>query len=344
MSTGLLSHSKPSSKHFSYSLRYLLSHSSHFISKRPYLFMLLRLAVAFNLCLWTTSCGGKKRLKNDIRIDGSSTVLPITSAIAEEYGKVEPRVRILVGKSGTGGGFKKFLAKETDINNASRKIKSQEVNLAQARGFQYIELPVAYDGITIIIHPSNDWAQWITPMELKKIWESGSQVKLWSQIRKEWPQKAIKLFGPGTDSGTFDYFTKVINHKEHSSRKNYTMSEDDNVLVTGVAGNKYAMGYLGFAYYSENKDKLKALPVGKDKKSAIIPSMKNINSGSYKPLSREVFIYIHKNAAQRPEIKSFISFYLSQASNIVNEVGYVPLTQAEYKQALSNFSRFVAHQ
>ena len=304
---------------------------------------------SINFCLFflvttftSLSCdsGKPSGLKGQVQIDGSSTVFPITEAIAEEYREMEPTVRVTIGVSGTGGGFKKFLAKETDINDASRGIKEKEVRIAKENGIKYLELPVAYDGITVVINKANTWAQFITLAELKRIWEPGSQVKMWSDIRKEWPVKEIKLFGPGTDSGTFDYFTKAINGKDRASRTNYTMSEDDNVLVIGVSGNKYSLGYLGFAYYYENKTKLKMVAVGEDKK-AVFPTIKTINNGSYKPLSRPVFIYVSRSAITRPEVKSFVKFYLDKAPRIVKEVGYIPLPDSGYTKAKSNLVQFI---
>ena len=286
------------------------------------------------------SCG-KSSTRKHVKIDGSSTVFPITEAIAEAYRLVDGETRVMVGVSGTGGGFKKFLAKETDINNASRTIRAIEIKMAKKRGVKYLELPVAYDGITVIVNKANDWVQSMTPMELKKIWEPGSQVTLWSQVRNGWPEEKIELFGPGTDSGTFDYFTKAINGKEHVSRKNYTMSEDDNVLVTGVSGNKYALGYLGFAYYHENRSKLKAVAIGKSEETAVLPTMKTINNGSYKPLSRPIFIYVSQGAFARPEVRSFTNFYLDKAPSIVSKVGYVPLPDSGYTKAKSDLTRFI---
>ena len=284
-------------------------------------------------------CSSKKA-QSYVKIDGSSTVFPITEAIAEEYRQVKPDIRVTVGVSGTGGGFKKFLANEIDINNASRSIKSTEIKMAKERNIRYLELPVAYDGITVIVNKDNDWAHSITPAELKKIWEPGSQVKLWSEVREGWPEKKIELFGPGTDSGTFDYFTKAINGREHVSRKNYTMSEDDNVLVTGVSGNKYALGYIGFAYYYENMKKLKVVAIGEGDQ-AVTPTIETINNGSYKPLSRPIFIYVSQKASTRPEVRSFVNFYLDTAPKVVKKVGYVPLPGSEYAKAKSNLIRFV---
>lgn len=278
------------------------------------------------------------KLKGKVIIDGSSTVFPITEAIAEEYRNEEPRVRVIVGVSGTGGGFKKFIAGSIDINDASRTIKDKEIKKAKKVGISYFEIPVAYDGITVVINKENTWATSITVKELNKIWKSGSTVKTWKDVRESWPDKKIKLYGPGTDSGTFDYFTKAINGKSHSSRANYTMSEDDNVLVTGVKSNKYAMGYFGYSYYKENKDKLKALPI--DSINGIVsPTVKTINDGSYHPLSRPIFIYVSRNSLKKLQVKSFVSFYMKKAAEIVEEVGYVPLSKNDYKKSLDQVNK-----
>ncbi len=267
-----------------------------------------------------------------ISIDGSSTVFPITEAVAEEFRNTAPKVKVTIGVSGTGGGFKKFLAGTTDINNASRKIKDKELAIAVKEKIEYIEIPVALDGITVVVNKENTWATEMTPEELKKIWNTGSTVKKWKDIRPNWPDKEIKLYGPGTDSGTFDYFTEAINHKSRSSRSDYTMSEDDNVLVTGVAGDKYALGYFGYAYYYENQKKLniKALSITHSNKS-VIPTLDTIRDGSYGPLAREIYIYVRKDTFKRPEIKSFVQFYLEE---LVKDVGYVPLVEANYKKSL----------
>jgi phosphate transport system substrate-binding protein len=272
-------------------------------------------------------------LRGKVKIDGSSTVFPITEAVAEEFGKKHPRIRVTVGVSGTGGGFKKFSAGEIDINDASRSIKDSEVKIAKKNNVEFIELPIAFDGISVVINPKNDWVNTLTVGELKKIWQAGSIVKTWKDIRSDWPDRKIRLYGPGTDSGTFDYFTKAINGKSHSSRSEYTKSEDDNVLVQGVSGDRDSLGYFGFAYYVENKTKLKAVAI-KNKKDPVLPSEQSINDGSYSPLSRPIFIYVRKSALKRPEIFEFVKFYLENAAILSKEVGYVPLPKDQYQKGL----------
>lgn len=281
------------------------------------------------------------KLNGVVKVDGSSTVFPITEAIAEEYRKAQPRVRVTIGVSGTGGGFKKFTAGEIDINDASRKIKGKEVKLAKKKGVQFLELPVAYDGLTVIVNKDNNWVDHLTVKELNKIWMPGSKVKTWKDVRSSWPNREIKLYGPGTDSGTFDYFTKAINGKSQASRSDYTKSEDDNVLVNGVAGDKDSLGYFGFAYYIENKNKLKAVPIiNKGAKKAVSPTLTTINNGTYAPLSRPIFIYVSKKSAKRAEVFNFVEFYLNQAGKLVQEVGYVPLTDKQYQAELKKFNKF----
>ncbi|VAX31168.1 Phosphate ABC transporter, periplasmic phosphate-binding protein PstS (TC 3.A.1.7.1) [hydrothermal vent metagenome] len=277
-------------------------------------------------------------LKGTIRIDGSSTVFPITEAVAEEFGKKYRRVRVTVAVSGTGGGFKKFSIGETDINDASRPIKSSEKKLAQKNGTQYIQLPVAFDGISVVVNPKNTWLDYLTVAELKMIWEPGSQVTTWKDIRADWPDRKIRLYGPGTDSGTFDYFTGAINGKSHASRSDFTKSEDDNVLVQGVAGDRDALGYFGFAYYTGNKDKLKIVPI-KNKSEPVAPSLTTINDGSYAPLSRPIFIYVSEKAVQRPEVAEFVEFYLKNAAVLSREVGYVPLPKSQYDEGLDKLKK-----
>lgn len=272
-------------------------------------------------------------LNGTIRVDGSSTVFPITEAVAEEFGKKHPRARVTVGVSGTGGGFKKFCAGEIDINDASRPIKSSEIKIAQKNGVEFFQLPVAFDGISVVINPKNTWVDHLTVAELKKIWEPGSQVVTWKDIRASWPDRKIRLYGPGTDSGTFDYFTGAINGKSHASRSDFTMSEDDNVLVQGVAGDRDSLGYFGFAYYSENKNLLKVVPI-KNKTAPVAPSQKTINDGSYSPLSRPIFIYVSKKSVKRPEVNAFVEFYLENAGELSKDVGYVPLPKSQYDEGL----------
>lgn len=282
-----------------------------------------------------------KDMRGSVKVDGSSTVLPITEAIAEEFGKVFPRIRVTIGKSGTGGGFEKFSKGETDINNASRTIKSGEADRMKTAGIGYIGLAVAHDGISVVVNPQNTWVDHLTVAELKKIWQPGSKVTQWSDIRPNWPKEPIRLYGPGTDSGTFDYFTEAVNGKSHVSRGDFNKSEDDNALVTGVAGDKYALGYFGFAYYVENAKKLKVVPIDNGK-GPVTPSFETIKNGSYAPLGREVYIYVADKASQRPEVAEFVRFYLNNASDIVKDVGYVPLSKDKYQAGLGTFDKFVS--
>ncbi len=280
------------------------------------------------------NAAGKSDLSGTVKVDGSSTVFPITEAVAEEFRAVAPRVRVTVGVSGTGGGFKKFLAGETDINDASRRIKSKEVSKAEEKGIKYIDLPVAYDGISVVINPKNDFVDYLTVEELRKIWQPGSSVKRWSDIRPGWPAKPINLFGPGTDSGTFDYFTKKVNGKSGASRPDFTASEDDNMLVHGVAGDKYALGYFGYAYYAENKDKLRVVPIDAGA-GPVAPSGVTINNGTYKPFSRPIFIYVRVKSLKKPEVAAFVNFYLKNAGALSKEVGYVPLQGKSYASSIA---------
>lgn len=299
------------------------------------------LLVSFQVDASTSSKSNKVKLSGVVRVDGSSTVFPITEAVAEEFGKVQPRVRVTVGVSGTGGGFKKFTKGEIDINDASRRIKDKEKKRAQKNKVEYMEIPVAFDGISIVVNPKNDWVDELTVAELNKIWKPGSTVKTWKDVRASWPDKEIKLYGPGTDSGTFDYFTKVINGKSQKCRSNYTKSEDDNVLVKGVAGDKYSLGFFGFAYYIENKGKVKSVPIrNKGEKKAVSPTAVTINNGSYAPLSRPVFIYVGKKASQKPQVREFTKFYIQQAGALSKEVGYVPLPQKDYDSWLEKYKQF----
>jgi phosphate transport system substrate-binding protein len=297
------------------------------------------LAGMLTLLIASAGFAGSKALKGTVKVDGSSTVFPITEAVAEEFGmlKKHRRVRVTVGISGTGGGFKKFLAGETDINNASRSIKQKEIDKARKNGVKYIELPVAYDGLSVVVNKKNTWVDYLTVAELHKIWKRGSTVKTWKDIRPNWPDLKIQLYGPGTDSGTFDYFTEVINGKSQVSRSEFTKSEDDNVLVKGVAGDKGSLGYFGFAYYVENKDKLKVVPIKQGNKKPVAPTMTTINNGSYAPLSRPIFIYVNLQSAKRPEVREFIRFYLNNAKELVKEVGYVPLLDRDYRKYLDQF-------
>jgi phosphate transport system substrate-binding protein len=304
----------------------------------------LILSSAFALAFGAlVGCGGgkqagtgtevKKELTGTIKIDGSSTVFPISQAVAEEFMKENPGVKVTVAESGTGGGFKKMAAGEIDIADASRTIKDDEKSAAAAKGIEPVEIPVAYDGIAVVVNKENKFVDSLKVEELKKIWEPNSKVKTWKDVRPEWPAEPIKLYGPGTASGTFDYFTKEIVGEEKKSRTDYTASEDDNVLVKGVEGDKGALGYFGFAYYLENKDQLKIVKIDAGK-GAIEPTEKTIKDGTYAPLSRKIYIYPAKKALARPEVKAFVKFYLEMAKDMVKEVGYVPLPDSDYQKGL----------
>lgn len=274
-----------------------------------------------------------KDLSGEIIIDGSSTVFPISEAVAEEFRKIHPNVNVPIGIAGTGGGFKKFAAGEIDISDASRPIKDEEKAAAQANGIEFVEFMIAYDGLSVVVNHDNDWADNITVEELKKIWAPDSTVMKWNEVRPEWPAETIGLYGPGTDSGTFDYFTEAINGKAGDTRKDYTPSEDDNVLVQGIAGDKYALGYFGYAYYVENTDKLKVLKVDNGK-GAVEPDFETIKNGSYSPLSRPLFIYVSKKALEKEHVKEFVRYYLTEGTKLIGSVGYVPLEESEYPKQL----------
>jgi phosphate transport system substrate-binding protein len=279
-----------------------------------------------------------------IAIDGSSTVFPINEAMAEEY-KKKGGGDVTVASSGTGGGFKKLCAKEIAIAGASRPIKPSEVDACKANGVEYIELPIAFDGIAVVVNPQAKWVDKLTVTELKKLWEPEAQgkVKTWADVRKGWPKDEIHLFGAGVDSGTYDYFTAAVVGKEHSSRGDYTSSEDDNVLVKGISTDKLALGFFGFAYYDENKESLKLVPIddGNEQNGAgaIAPSHDTIAKGTYQPLSRPIFIYVNKDEADRNEVKSFIEFYLGDGLKLIEEVGYIKLPNDAYKLASERFAK-----
>lgn len=276
-----------------------------------------------------------------VKIDGSSTVYPITEAVAEDFQIAKKgKIKVTVGISGTGGGFKKFCRGETDIVNASRPILKKEMDDCKAAGVQYVEMPVAYDALTIVVNPKNDWSRAITVAELKKIWEPAAQGKItkWSQVNPAWPDDTIKLYGAGADSGTFDYFTEAIVGKAKSSRGDFTASEDDNVLVQGVASDRNALGFFGFAYYVENQKKVKAVAVDGGK-GGIIPSAKTVEDGSYQPLSRPIFIYVNIKAAERPEVKELVEFYMNNAAALVKEVKFFPLPAQAYTTNLEHLNK-----
>jgi phosphate transport system substrate-binding protein len=274
-----------------------------------------------------------------VQIDGSSTVFPVTEAVAEEFQQAKKgKVKVTVGISGTGGGFKKFCRGETDIQDASRPILKSEMEDCKKAGVEYIELPVAFDALTVMVNPKNNWASVMTVAELKKIWEPSAQGKItnWNQVRPKWPDAPLKLFGAGADSGTFDYFTEAITGKAKSSRGDFTASEDDNVLVQGIANDRNALGFFGYAYYAENKDKLKAVAVDNGK-GGVAPSEKTVLDGSYQPLSRPIYIYVSKKAAAKPEVREFVEFYLKNAPKLVREVKYVPLPDKLYTMGANRF-------
>ena len=298
--------------------------------------------LAVSCALLATRVSGAA-VEGSVAIDGSSTVYPITEAVGEEFQKANPKTKVTIGISGTGGGFKKFCAGETDISNASRPIKPTEVEACKTAGVEYIELPVAYDGLAILGNPKNDWATCITVAELKTLWVPEAQGKImkWSQVRAGWPDKDIRLFGPGVDSGTYDYFTEAVVGKEHSSRGDFQSSEDDNVLVQGIASDTQALGFFGVAYYEENKGKLKLLGVDDGKPEngdgCITPTVQTIENGTYQPLSRPLFIYVKKSAADRNDVKAFVHFFLTQAPTLVKEVGYVPFKTDAYQMVRKRF-------
>ncbi len=275
-----------------------------------------------------------------IKIDGSSTVFPIAEAVAEEFQIAKRgKVRVTVGIAGTGGGFKRFCRGETDISNASRPILKEEMDACRAAGIKYLELPVAFDALTVVVNPKNTWVKNLTIADLKKMWEPGAQQRVtrWNQVRSEWPNEPLMLFGAGADSGTFDYFTEAVNGKAKASRGDYTASEDDNVLVQGVENNNNALGYFGYAYYVAHKERMRAVEIVNPKGQPVGPSIDNVNNGTYQPLSRPLFIYVRDTAATRPEVKEFIEFYLTKGADLVKEVGYVPLPAASYQLTLKHF-------
>lgn len=286
------------------------------------------------------SAGGSN-LSGQVQADGSSTVLPIMEAVAEEFQGANSGVQVTVGSSGTGGGFKKFCAGETDISNASRPIKQEEIELCQKANIEYIEVPVAYDGLSIVVNPQNDFAGCLKVDELKKMWEPAAQGKVsnWSQVRSGFPNQPLALYGPGTDSGTFDYFTDAINGEEGASRGDYTASEDDNTLVQGVSQDQGGLGYFGYAYYEQNKDKLKLVEINGGK-GCVAPSPQTIADGTYAPLSRPLFIYVKKEAAARPEVKALVEFALaSENKELITEAGYVPLPDDAVALVKSRFEQ-----
>jgi phosphate transport system substrate-binding protein len=279
-----------------------------------------------------------------IRIDGSSTVFPITEAVAEEYQKENSAIRITVGISGTGGGFQKFCRGETEISDASRPIKPVEIEQCKKQGVEFIELPVAYDGLVVVVNPKNTWVDHLTVAELKKMWapEAQGKVTRWNHVRTGWPNRELHLFGAGVDSGTYDYFTEAIVGKEGASRGDFTSSEDDNVLVQGVAGDELAVGFFGIAYYEQNRNRLKAVPIddgnAANGQQPVAPSVESVKNGTYQPLSRPLFIYVSKSAADRPNVRGFVDYYLKESDGLVSEVGYVSLGDEGYRLTGKHFA------
>ncbi|MDQ3052048.1 MAG: PstS family phosphate ABC transporter substrate-binding protein [Bacteroidota bacterium] len=307
--------------------------------------------------LFLTSCGGKTetgatsdtpQMEGEVKIDGSSTVYPISEAVAEEFRNEQPKVKVTVGLSGTGGGFKKFSRGETDINNASRSIKSSEIKACEENNISSLEIEIAFDGLSVVVNPENNFVNEMTVAELKMMWSPEAQNKItrWNQIRKEWPNEEFHLYGAGTESGTYDYFTEAIVGESHKSRGDYTASEDDNVLVQGVSTDKNALGFFGFAYYEANMDKLKLVAIDdqddSNGKGAILPSVETVKNKSYTPLSRPLFIYVNSVAIQRPEVTEFVKFYINNAAELSREVGFIPMTEEEYAIQMKQFEEFMS--
>lgn len=293
---------------------------------------------------WTLTVGCSKDdsagggLSGKVEIDGSSTVYPISEGIAESFEKDNPGIKVTVGQSGTGGGFKRFTKNEIDISDASRPIKAEEHQACEENKVEYIELPIAYDGLTIVVNKENDFVEQLAVDDLKKIYLANSAAKTWKDVNPAWPDLAIKVFSPGTDSGTFDYFFKdVVAADGQSARSDMSTSEDDNQLVTGVAGEKGAIGFFGASYYFTNKDKLKAVAIVNPKGKAVLPSAETIESGEYAPFSRPLFIYVNLESAKRPEIKKFVAYYLKNAAEMANKVQYVALPDEISQRALEHY-------
>jgi len=295
----------------------------------------MRSAAILALSGLLAACSDGGNGSQTVRIDGSSTVFPITEAVAE-YFQTEHRgrFRVTVGLSGTGGGFKRFCAGETDISNASRQIKETEVEACEEAGVVYLELPVAWDGLSVMVNPQNDPVQCLTVEELRRIWEPGSEVQTWQDVRPEWPDEEIRLYGPGTDSGTFDYFTEAVLGESGASRPDYQASEDDNVLVQGVAGDRWSLGYFGYAYYVENPDKLDLVAVDGGT-GCVEPSEETIENQTYAPLARPLYLYVNVASLERPEVRAYVEFMLEHARELVPPTGYIPLSHQRYQENLS---------
>jgi phosphate transport system substrate-binding protein len=280
-------------------------------------------------------------LSGSITSDGSSTVFPIMEALAEEFNGQASNVQVTVDVSGTGGGFERFCAGETDISNASRAIKQEEIDACAANGINYYEFEIAYDGLSVLVNPENDWVTCLTVDQLKQIWIAGSTVTKWSDVDPSWPAEDIALYGPGTDSGTYDYFTAEINGEEGVSRDDYTPSEDDNVLVEGVAGDRNALGFFGYAYYEQNQDRLKLVEVDGGN-GCIAPSPETIQDGSYAPLSRPLYLYVNADSLTRPEVQEFMRYSIAEVGTFIAEVGYVASPAQIYIDAQAKLEAAIA--
>ncbi|MGH8866775.1 MAG: phosphate ABC transporter substrate-binding protein PstS family protein [Actinomycetes bacterium] len=307
-------------------------------------------AIALTLSLGLAACGGAdagsdtgsgKDLSGSISIDGSSTVAPLSTAAAELFQSENPNVRVTVGTSGTGGGFEKFCAGETDISDASRPIEPDEAKVCQEKGIDYSQLQIANDALTVVVNKENDFADCLTTEQLNKIWEPGSKVKSWKDVDPSFPDEPIELFGPGTDSGTFDYFTEEINGEEGASRTDYSPSEDDNVIVQGVSGSTGGMGYFGYTYYEQNTDKLKAVEIdGGD--GCVAPGKKVAQTGEYKPLSRPLYIYPKTESMKKPHVKGFVEYYVDNAADIAEKAQYIPLNSEQESELKSNLEKLTS--
>lgn len=292
--------------------------------------------------LFLGACGGdagdeSTTLGGSVQIDGSSTVFPIAEAVAEEFQIANPDVRVTVGVSGSGGGFERFCSDEIDLSNASRAIREGEVEECRTAGIEFTELSVAWDGLSVIVNPANDFVECLTTDELRRIWEPGSDVTTWSDVRPEWPDEEIRLYGPGTDSGTFDYFTESIVGESGASRPDFQASEDDNILVQGVAGDPYALGYFGYAYYAENQGRLKLVEIDGGA-GCVAPSDQTIEDRTYTPLARPLFVYVKHASLQRPEVRAYVEFMLEEAPTLVPPTGYHPLAAEQYREGLATIA------
>ena len=314
---------------------------------RPYRrFKVLAALLGIVALLAAAACGSDEEsaegaLSGTIEVDGSSTVFPVSEAVAEEFHKLNPGVNVNVGISGTGGGFKRFTVGEIDISDASRLMKESEAAAAADNGITYLALRVGTDGLSVVVSPENDFVECLTVEELKAVWEPGSTIKSWSEVRAGFPDRPLRLYGADTDSGTFDYFTEEIVGEVQASRSDYTASADDNVLVQGIGGDRNALGYFGFAYYTENRDKVKVVAIDAGE-GCVTPTAETIESGEYKPLSRPLFIYVNEESLDKPEVRAFVEFYLTNAASLVREVGYVALADEVYQAGLADLGASAA--